>query len=232
MHFGTTLKLAKRHQLDFHFGEPNTSRGGSFHWDQLLISFSGASSLASEHLSLIPDVPGRAHREDAFIPSGQQHPFQKSAALIVKEVFKPSALHEFGNDDDYSAGGMPFRKIEDELNDRNDDEAVGGWQEMKGRRLLAGRAKGLEGNQQSEGRFRTIRSRAQPVEAKNWDALRRTNLFGALVLMGLPTTRSSMFMRIRASTVYVRKSQGPTYDNISRILNPKSSWHITGTPSV
>jgi hypothetical protein len=32
---------------------------------------------------LLPDVPGRTHREDAFVTAREKHPFQKAAALIV-----------------------------------------------------------------------------------------------------------------------------------------------------
>ena len=91
----------------------------------------------------VPHVPGRAHRKDAFIAAGQQHPFQKPAALIVKEVFIPFVFHQLGYDHDDAAVGMLFRKIENELNDGNDDEAVGRRQDMELGRLLAGRAEGL-----------------------------------------------------------------------------------------
>src|ERR1017187_395224 len=43
---------------------------------------------------LVPDIPRCAHREDAFIAAGVQHPFQKAAALIVEEIFVPSVLHK------------------------------------------------------------------------------------------------------------------------------------------
>jgi hypothetical protein len=76
-------------------------------------------------LGSLPHVPRRTHREDAFIAAGEKHPFQKPTALIVKEVFIPSVLHKLRYDDDNAASGMFLRKVEDELNDGNDDKAVG-----------------------------------------------------------------------------------------------------------
>jgi len=76
-------------------------------------------------LGSFPDVPGRTHRKDAFIAPGEKHPLQKSGTLIVEEVFVPFVLHQFRYDHDNAASGMLFRKIENELNDGNDDEAVG-----------------------------------------------------------------------------------------------------------
>ena len=67
----------------------------------------------SERLRLIsplPDVPGRAHRKDAFIAAGEQHPFQKPAALIVEEVFIPFVFHKLGYDDDDAAAGCCFER--------------------------------------------------------------------------------------------------------------------------
>src|SRR5208283_4975078 len=89
---------------------------------------------------LLPDVPGRTHCEDAFIATGEKHPFQKMATLIVEEVLVPFVLHELRYDHDDIASRMFFRKIENELNDGNDDEAVGRRQSMELGRLLAGRA--------------------------------------------------------------------------------------------
>ena len=77
-------------------------------------------------LGSLPDVPRRAHREDAFIAAGEKHPFQKPATLIVEEVFVPFVLNQLRYDHDNAASRMFFRKVENELNDGNDDEAVGG----------------------------------------------------------------------------------------------------------
>ena len=76
-------------------------------------------------LGSFPDIPGRSHRKNTLIAAGEKHPFQKPATLIVKEVFVPFVFHELGYDHDDAAIGMLFRKIEDELNGGNDDEAVG-----------------------------------------------------------------------------------------------------------
>jgi hypothetical protein len=73
---------------------------------------------------MFPDVPWRTHREDALIPAGEKHPFQKPAALIVKEVLIPFVFHELGYDHNNAASGVFLRKVEDELNDGNDDKAV------------------------------------------------------------------------------------------------------------
>ena len=76
-------------------------------------------------LGSLPNVPRRTHREDSFIAAGKKHPFQKPATLIVEEVFVPSILHQFRYHYNNAATGILFRKIENELYDRNDDEAVG-----------------------------------------------------------------------------------------------------------
>jgi hypothetical protein len=73
----------------------------------------------------LPDVPGRTHREDAFVAAGEKHPFQKPTTLIVEEVFVPFVFHELGYNQNNATIGMLFRKVENELNDGNDDEAVG-----------------------------------------------------------------------------------------------------------
>jgi hypothetical protein len=76
-------------------------------------------------LGLCPNIPGRAHREDSFIAAGEKHPFQKPATLIVEKVFVPFVLHEFRYDHDNAASRMLFGEIKNELNDGNDDEAIG-----------------------------------------------------------------------------------------------------------
>jgi hypothetical protein len=74
---------------------------------------------------LLPDVPRGTHCEDTFVAAGEQHPFQKAAALIVEEIFEPSVLHQLRDDDHNAPTGILFREIENKLNHRNDDEAVG-----------------------------------------------------------------------------------------------------------
>ena len=59
-----------------------------------------------------PDVPGRTHRKDTLIASGQERPFQKPPPLIVKEKFVPLVLHELGNDHDDVASGIFFESRE------------------------------------------------------------------------------------------------------------------------
>ena len=76
-------------------------------------------------LASFPDVPGGSHCKDTLISAGEKHPFQKPTTLIVQEVFVPSILDKLGYDHDDAAGGMFFRKIQYELNDGNDDKAVG-----------------------------------------------------------------------------------------------------------
>src|SRR2546425_875813 len=91
----------------------------------------------------LPGIPGRSHRKDTLIAADEQHPFQKPAALIVKEVFIPFVFSELGYDHDDAAIGMLFRKLEDELNDGNYDAAVGRRQETELWRLPARGAEGL-----------------------------------------------------------------------------------------
>src|SRR5258707_4035297 len=93
-------------------------------------------------LSSSADVPGGSHRKDALVAVGEQHPFEKAAALIVEKVFKPSVFHEFGYHHDDAAIGVLLGKIEDELNDGNDDEAVWRRQHLELWRLFAFRAEG------------------------------------------------------------------------------------------
>src|SRR5579863_9472962 len=73
----------------------------------------------------LADIPGRTHGEDTFIAAGEYHPLQKPAPLIVQEVFIPFIFHEFRYDDHNAAIRMFLRQIENELNDRNDDKAIG-----------------------------------------------------------------------------------------------------------
>ena len=87
-----------------------------------------------------PDVPGRTHGEDAFIAAGEKHPFQKAATLIVQEVFVPFIFHQLRDDYDNAARWIFLSQIENELNDGNDDKAVGGRQDVKLRWFLALRA--------------------------------------------------------------------------------------------
>src|SRR6266478_3113719 len=75
-------------------------------------------------LSSFADVPGGAYGKDARIAIDQQHPFQKTSTLIVKKVFIPSVFHQLGYDHDDGAIRILLRKVENELNDGNDDEAV------------------------------------------------------------------------------------------------------------
>ena len=74
---------------------------------------------------LSPDVPRRTHREDAFIAAGEKHPFQDPATLIVEEVFVPSVLHKLRYNHNDAASRIFFRKVKNELNNGNDDKAVG-----------------------------------------------------------------------------------------------------------
>ena len=76
-------------------------------------------------LRSFPDVPRRTHREDAFIAVSEKDPFQKPATLIVEKVFVPSVLHKLRYNHDNAASGIFVREIENELNDGNDDKAVG-----------------------------------------------------------------------------------------------------------
>src|ERR1700733_3958374 len=71
---------------------------------------------------LFADVPGGAHGKDAFITAGEQYPFEKAAALIVKKVFEPAVLHQLRDHHNDAAVRMLFREVEDELNNRNDNE--------------------------------------------------------------------------------------------------------------
>ena len=90
-----------------------------------------------------PGVPGRTHREDAFIAAGEKHPFQKPATLIVKEVFVPFVLHKLRYDHDDGAIRVRFRKIENKLNDGNNDEAVRRGKDAELWRFPACREKGV-----------------------------------------------------------------------------------------
>lgn len=73
----------------------------------------------------------------------EQHPLQKPATLIVQEVFIPFVFHELRYDHNDAAIGVLLRKVENELNDGNDDEAVRRRQEQQLWRFLACRAEGL-----------------------------------------------------------------------------------------
>src|ERR1035438_619678 len=84
-----------------------------------------------------PCVPGRTYREDAIIAAPQQHPLQKPPTLVVEKVLIPFIFHKLRNHHDDGAAGIRFRQIQNELNGRNDDEAIWRRQHMKTRRLPA-----------------------------------------------------------------------------------------------
>src|SRR5208283_2335291 len=90
----------------------------------------------------LSDVPWGTHREDAFIAAGEKRPFQQAASLIVEEVFVPFVLHKLRYDHNNAASRISLCKVEDELNDGNDDKAIGGRQDLEPGWLLAFRAKG------------------------------------------------------------------------------------------
>src|SRR5271157_2502051 len=117
-------------------------RNPLYTYDETALDFFNHPFPLQIELGLLPDIPGRTHGEDAFIAAGEKHPFQKPGTLIVEEVFVPFVLHELRYDHDNVASGMLFRKVDNELNDGNDDEAVGGRQGMELGRLLACRAEG------------------------------------------------------------------------------------------
>ena len=102
----------------------------------------GFALLTHDSSVFAPDMPGGAHCEDAFVAAGEQHPFQKPSALIVEEVLIPFVFHQLGDDHDDSASGILVRSVENELNDGNNDEAVGRRQEMELGRFLACGAEG------------------------------------------------------------------------------------------
>ena len=94
-------------------------------------------------LELPPHIPRSTHRKYPFIPPRQQHPFQKTPPLIVKEIFIPPVLHEFRNDHHDAARRILFRNIKNELHNRNNHEAIRRRQNMQLRWLLARRAERL-----------------------------------------------------------------------------------------
>src|SRR5271168_3599805 len=73
----------------------------------------------------VPDVPRCSYCENALIAAREKHPLEEPAALIVQEVFVPAVLYQFRYHHNNGALGMLLRKIENELNDGNDDEPVG-----------------------------------------------------------------------------------------------------------
>src|SRR5579872_7300108 len=88
-------------------------------------------------ISSPPDVPRRTYGKYPFIAASEKNPFEKPPPLIVEKIFVPFVLHQFGDDHDNVAAGMLFGKIEDELNDGNDDEAIRGGQDVEQRRHFA-----------------------------------------------------------------------------------------------
>src|SRR6202040_1391910 len=83
---------------------------------------SGGDHAGSMELCSFPDVPRRTHCKDAFISVSEKDPFQKPATLIVEKIFVPFVLHKLRYDHNNAASGVFFRKIENELNDGNDDK--------------------------------------------------------------------------------------------------------------
>ena len=92
---------------------------------------------------LLRDVIGRAGGINALVATDQEGPFEEPGALVVQEVFVPTALHQFGNDHDNLSVGVFLGEFENVLNDGNDDEAIGRWKKNQLGRLDAGGAEGL-----------------------------------------------------------------------------------------
>src|SRR5260370_7445074 len=110
-----------------------------------------SSNLGKYHLlnlddllcGLFRDVVGRADGENALVATDEKSPFEEPGALVVKEVFIPAILYQFGNDHDNLAVGMFRGEVENKLNDGNNDETVGRRQRGELGRVDAGGAKGL-----------------------------------------------------------------------------------------
>ena len=78
--------------------------------------------------SLFRDVVRRADGENALVAADQESPFQEACPLIVLVILVPAIFDKLGNDDNNVSIGVLFRKLENVLNEGNNDEAVGGRQ--------------------------------------------------------------------------------------------------------
>jgi hypothetical protein len=61
---------------------------------------STACKLLTSFRGRLRDVVGCAGRIYALVAADQEGPFEEPGALVVQEVFVPTALHQFGNDHD------------------------------------------------------------------------------------------------------------------------------------
>src|SRR5271156_5291064 len=75
-----------------------------------LVSASGRP--AGQTSAAVVDSPGGAYYEDSLVPTSQQHPLEKTAALIVEEVFVPFVFHQLRNNHDDIARRMLLRKFQ------------------------------------------------------------------------------------------------------------------------
>src|SRR5208283_2747194 len=85
----------------------------------------------------IGEVVGGGECENALVALDHQGPLEEAAALVVEEIFVPTLLDEFGNDDDDATVGMLLGESQNELNDGNYYEAVGGRKSCELRRFQA-----------------------------------------------------------------------------------------------
>src|SRR5256884_2698173 len=87
--------------------------------------------------ALLRDVVGRAGGINALVAADQECPFEEPGALVVQEVFVPTALHQFGNDHDNLPVGVFLGEFENVLNDGNNNESVRRWKKNQLGRLDA-----------------------------------------------------------------------------------------------
>lgn len=70
------------------------------------------------------NVIGGADGEDPFISACQKSPLQKAGALVMEEEFIPAVFDQLRDHHDYAAAAMLLRKIQNVLNDGDNDETV------------------------------------------------------------------------------------------------------------
>ncbi len=91
---------------------------------------------------LVGEIAWGGQSEDALVALSEEGPLEQAAALVVEKIFEPTIFDEGGNDDDHAALRILFRKLENVLDERDDDETVGRREDGEAGRSLADCAEG------------------------------------------------------------------------------------------
>jgi hypothetical protein len=88
--------------------------------------------------ALALQVPGDIDDDDALIAAHQEQEFEELRSLVVEEVVPQAADDEFGKQDGDLAVGVVALDLQDVLDERHENKAVGGFERDKLRESVTG----------------------------------------------------------------------------------------------